>query len=169
MADKYAPRPCRAGCGSNVLGPDRMALKSTMTSTRLASVAEFIGIAPGELENLFFCEEWSADLATGLVKPGPETARLHGIAGTPCGIMDLIQLYDPADWPKVLQALEGAATASTTFSFATTIRPRPGLHRAVFCFGQSEMADGCDGTIHGTFAIARVCIETAPDRRGRLN
>ena len=124
---------------------------------------------PGELENLFFCEEWSADLATGLVKPGPETARLHGIAGTPCGIMDLIQLYDPADWPKVLQALEGAATASTTFSFATTIRPRPGLHRAVFCFGQSEMADGCDGTIHGTFAIARVCIETAPDRRGRLN
>jgi hypothetical protein len=146
-----------------------MALKSTMTSNRLASVAQFIGIDPRELENLFVCEEWSAELATGLVWLGPQAASLHGTPCKPCGIMDLIHLYDPADWQKVLQALEDAATASTTFSFSTTIRPGPRLHRPVFCFGQSETVDGSDGTIHGTFAIARVCMETLRDRRGWLN
>jgi hypothetical protein len=53
---------------------------------------------------------------------GPQAAALHDIPNVRCGIMDLIQLYEPADRQKVLLALEEAATIATTFSFATTIR-----------------------------------------------
>jgi hypothetical protein len=137
-----------------------MALKATTPFPQLASVAEIIGIGPRELASAFVCEEWHADLATGLLVLGPETTALHGMTTrSPCGIMDLIRLYDSADLSKVLQTLEDAATVSTTFTFATTLRPGPGLYRPVFCFGQSETADGMGGTIHGTFAIARLCVE----------
>ena len=146
-----------------------MALKPNTRPTRLASVAELIGIDPGELESAFVCEEWSAELSTGLVWLGPETAALHGAAGTRCGIMDLLHLYDPADWQKVLLALEEAATISTTFNFATTIRPGPGLYRPVFCFGRSYTEDGISGTIHATFAISRRCLTMAAASRGPLN
>ena len=138
-----------------------MALKPTTTSLHLASVADLIGIDPADLETAFVCEEWSAELSTDLVWLGPETAALHGAPATRCGIMDLMQLYEPGDWQKVLLALEEAATISTTFSFATTLRPRP-----VFCFGRSETEDGI---IEGTFAIARLCLETASARRDTLN
>jgi hypothetical protein len=146
-----------------------MALKSTLTPTRLASVAELIGIDARELEDFFICEEWGAELATGLLTLGPETAALHGIASTPCGIMDLISLYDLGDRQKVLLALEEAATISTKFSYATTLRPTPGLYRPVFCFAQSETADGTGGIIRGTFAVARLCIEVASSRSRALN
>lgn len=146
-----------------------MALKPIKTPSRLASVAELIGIDPGELEDAFVCEEWSAELSTGLVWLGSETASLHGTTETRCGIMDLMCLYDPADWQRVLLALEEAATVSTTFSFATTLRPGPGLYRPVFCFGRSETADGTGGIIEGTFAIARLCLETASGNRNTLN
>lgn len=146
-----------------------MILKPITTPARLASVAELIGIDPGELEDAFVCEEWSAELSTGLVWLGSETAALHGAAGTRCGIMDLVNFYDRADWQKVLLALEEAATISTTFSFATTLRPGPGLYRPVFCFGRSETADGTGGVIEGTFAIARLCLETSSGKRNALN
>jgi hypothetical protein len=148
-----------------------MALKSTSThsSTRLASVAELIGISPRDIEALFVCEEWSAELSTGLVRLGAQTAVLHGTGGIPCGIMDLIRLYDPADWGKVLQALEEAATFSTAFSFATAIRPGPGLYRPVFCFGQSETDDGTGGAIHGTFAVARLCVDIVTQQPVSVN
>jgi hypothetical protein len=169
MVGKDAPRLCPCRVSLERFRTDRMALKSTIAPTRLASVAEFIGIDPRELEHVFVCEDWTADLATGLVRLGPETANLHGTAGMPCGIMDLVRLYDPADWQKVLQALENAATVSTVFTFATTIRPGPGLYRPVFCFGQSETTNGTGGTIHGTFAVARLYIETASGRPATLN
>lgn len=146
-----------------------MALKSTTTALRLASVADLIGIDTAALESAFVCEEWSAELSTGLVWLGPETAALHAVAGTRCGIMDLIQLYDPGDWQKVLLALEEAATIATTFSFVTAIRPGPGLYRPVFCFGRSETIDGTGGIIQGTFAVARLCLETAAAKHDRLN
>lgn len=144
-----------------------MDLKST--STRLASVAELIGIDPGRLRDAFVCEEWSADLSTGLLRLGPETAVLHGVSGTRCGIMELVRLYDPADRQKVLLALEEAATISTAVSFAATIRPGPGLHRPVFCFGRSETADEKGGIVRGTFAVARLCLDTAARKRCNLN
>ena len=143
-----------------------MALKPTTTSLHLASVADLIGIDPADLETAFVCEEWSAELSTDLVWLGPETAALHGAPATRCGIMDLMQLYEPGDWQKVLLALEEAATISTTFSFATTRRPGPRVSRPVFCFGRSETEDGI---IEGTFAIARLCLETASARRDTLN
>ena len=146
-----------------------MALKSTTSALRLASVADLIGIDTAELEDAFVCEEWSAELSTGLVWLGPETAMLHGAAATRCGIMDLIQVYDPGDWQKVLLALEEAATIPTTFSFATTIRPGPGLYRPVFCVGRSETIDGTSGIIQGTFAVARLCLETTAAKHDTLN
>ena len=163
--------PFPTGIGCTLIGPDRMALKSTstMTSTRLASVAELIGISPREIENVFICEEWTAELSTGLVRLGPETAAMHGTAGIPCGIMDLIRLYDPADWAKVLQALEDAATVATDFNFATTIRPAPGLYRPVFCFGRSETAGDTGGEIHGTFAVARLCVGMGAEQPEAVN
>lgn len=153
--------------GSDILSDrTRMSLKSPLTASRLANVAELAGIDCREIETVFVCEEWSAELSTGLLRLGIETALLHGIAGPPCGVMDLIRLYDPADWAQVLQALEDAATAPVTFSFATTIRPGPGLYRPVFCFGQSEEAGG---TINGTFAVARLCVEMDAERPDLLN
>lgn len=154
-------RASPTGCPEHRLslsGPDRMALKATTHSTQLASVAEIIGINPSELESAFVCEEWSAELATGIVRLGPETASLHGICNSPCGIMDLIRLYDSADLSKVLQALEDAATSPSVFTFSTTLRPGPGLYRPVFCFGQSDTVDGTSGMIRGTFAVARLCM-----------
>jgi hypothetical protein len=141
-----------------------MTPKSILTSTRFASVAEMIGIHASEFDTFFVCEAWSAELATGLLTLGPETGALHGVGRTRCGIMDLIRFYDPIDWHKVLQALEEAATISTALRFATTIRPAPGLHRPVFCFGQSDTVDGRGGSIHGTFAVARLCVELGPER-----
>jgi hypothetical protein len=146
-----------------------MALKPIMISTPLTSVAELMGIDPRELENAFICEDWSAELATGLVRLSPQAAALHDIPNARCGIMDLIQRYEPADRQKVLLALEEAATIATIFSFATTIRPGPGLYRPVFCFGRSYTDDGRSGTIHATFAIARHCFDTATANRGPLN
>lgn len=141
-----------------------MASKLNRTPARFASVADLIGIDSREIDTFFVCEEWSAELATGLLWLGPETSALHAVPGTPCGIMDLIRLYDPLDWHKVLYTLEAAATVSGELSFATSIRPGPGLYRPVFCFGHSETANGTRGTIHGTFAIARLCVELGPDR-----
>jgi len=146
-----------------------MASKPIMLSPRPASVADLIGIDAGELETAFVCEEWRAELATGLVHLGPETAALHDLSGTRCGIMDLIQFYEPADWQKVLLALEEASTVSTIFSFATAIRPGPGLYRPVFCFGRSDLEGVAGGVLFGTFAIARLCLETASGRHGMVN
>ena len=115
------------GHGFPFCGPDLMALKTTTTTPdRLASVAEIIGIDSHELQDAFVCEDWNAELSTGLLRLGPETAFLHGAAGAPCGIMDLIRFYDPADLSRVLQTLEEAAAVSTEFTFATTIRQAPG-------------------------------------------
>lgn len=148
------------GHGLPLCGPDLMALKTTTTTPdRLASVAEIIGIDSHELQDAFVCEDWNAELSTGLLRLGPETAFLHGAAGAPCGIMDLIRFYDPADLSRVLQTLEEAAAVSTEFTFATTIRQAPGLHRPVFCSGRSETTDSAGGVIHGTFAVARLCVE----------
>jgi hypothetical protein len=146
-----------------------MAQKFPLTATRLAFVAELVGIDCRDIETDFVCEAWSAELATGLLRLGTETSILHGTAGTPCGVMDLIRLYDPTDWAKVLQVLEDAATTAVAFRFATTIRPGPGLYRPVFCFGQSETTDGAGGTIHGTFAVARLCVGMDAQRPGILN
>lgn len=146
-----------------------MASKPITTSPRLALVAERIGIGVSELETAFICEDWHAELSTGLLYLGPETAALHELASTRCGIMDLIQFYEPADWQKVLLALEEAATISSTFSFATTLRPGPGLYRPVFCFGRSEMDEGAVEVLVGTFVVSRLCLETATGRRGALN
>jgi hypothetical protein len=134
-----------------------MILKAITPPLHLASVADIIGIDPRTLETAFICEEWSAELATGILSLGPETAALHGVTGPSCGIMDLIRLYDSADLTKVLQALEDAATSASTFVFSTSIRPAPDLYRPVFCSGRSE-TDGTTGTICGTFAIARLCF-----------
>lgn len=134
-----------------------MILKATTPSSHLASVADIIGIDPRTLETAFICEEWSAELATGILSLGPETAALHGVTGLSCGIMDLIRLYDSADLTKVLQALEDAATNSTAFAYSTSLRPAPGLYRPVFCSGLSE-TDGATGNLRGTFAIARLCF-----------
>lgn len=146
-----------------------MALKPIMISMPLASVAELMGLGPRELENAFICEDWSAELASGLVRLGPQAAALHDIPNVRCGIMDLIQRYEPADRQKVLLALEEAATIATTFSFMTTIRSGSGLCRPLFCFGRSYTDDGRSGAIHATFAIARHCLDAAPARRGPLN
>ncbi|MEW9616420.1 hypothetical protein AB3G45_21620 [Shinella sp. S4-D37] len=146
-----------------------MTLKPPLTAARLASVAALAGIDSREVESVFVCEAWSAELATGLLRLGAETSFLHGTGGVPCGVMDLIRLYDPADWATVLQALEDAATAPVTFSYATTIRPAPGLYRQVFCFGQSETAGASGGAINGTFAVARLCVEMGTTRPGSLN
>lgn len=151
------------------LRTDQMALKPIMIPTPLASVAEFMGMDPRELEHAFICEEWTAELATGLVRLGPQAAALHEIPNVRCGIMDLIQRYEPTDRQKVLLALEEAATIATTFSFATAIRPGPGLYRPVFCFGRSYTEDGTSGAIHATFAIARRCLQTAEASRAPLN
>lgn len=165
-----SPPACSSmGIGCILCGLDRMALKSPLSPMRLTSVAELIGISPREIETVFICEEWSAELSTGLVRLGPETAAMHGAAGIPCGIMDLIRLYDPVDWAKVLQALEDAATIATDFNFATTIRPGPGLYRPVFCFGRSELAEGTGGEIHGTFAVARLCVDMGAERPEVVN
>ncbi|MCT7663129.1 hypothetical protein [Shinella kummerowiae] len=146
-----------------------MALKPIMISTPLTSVAELMGIDPRELENAFICEDWSAELATGLVRLGPQAAALHDIPNVRCGIMDLIQRYEPADRQKVMLALEEAATIATTFSFATAIRADASLYRPVFCFGRSYTEDGISGAIHATFAIARHCLAMAATSRGPLN
>lgn len=134
-----------------------MVLKAITPPFHLASVAEIIGIDRRTLETAFICEDWSAELATGILSLGPETAALHGVASASCGIMDIIRLYDVADLTKVLQVLEDAATNSTAFAYSTSIRPAPGLYRPVFCSGLSE-TDGMTGTIRGTFAIARLCF-----------
>lgn len=140
-----------------------MILKAITPPLHPASVADIIGIDPRTLETAFICEEWSAELATGILSLGPETAALHGVSVPSCGIMDLIRLYDSADLATVLQALEDAATSTSSFVFSTSIRPAPGLYRPVFCSGLSE-TDGTTGTIRGTFAIARLCfaMNTSP-------
>lgn len=156
-AHRASPKTCPIGMAGILCGPDRMALKATTPSSHLASAAEIVGIDPRTLETAFICEDWNAELATGILSLGRETAALHGLAGPSCGIMDLIRLYDSADLIKVLQALEDAAISSTTFAYSTSIRPAPGLYRPVFCFGQSQ-TDGTTGTIRGTFAVARLCF-----------
>lgn len=145
-----------------------MASKSTISLAQRSSVADFIGIKADQLEDMFVCESWSADLATGIVWIGPQTAAFHGVAGQTCGILDIIQPYDPADWHKILLALEEAATVATDISFGTSIRPMAGLYRPVFCFGHSEIT-ATGGAIVGTFATARRCLETTVNMPALLN
>lgn len=145
-----------------------MASKSSASLTSLTSVADFIGIGEDELEEVFVCEDWSGDLATGILWVGPQTAAFHGLSGNSCGIMDIIQPYDRADWQRILLALEEVATIETDFSFSTTIRPGPELHRPVFCFGRSEMRS-TGGVVIGTFAIARLCLDATHGKPVKLN
>jgi hypothetical protein len=141
----------------------------SVKSDRLASVAELAGTTAEELEGAFVCEEWRADLATGLIELGMNARAHHETNGATCGIMDMIRLYHRADWPKILLAFEEAAGISTSFSFATTIVVAPGVHRPLFCLGVSQTDEMHGGTIDGIFAISRVCFDINTGRPNTIN
>ena len=146
-----------------------MAVTLNVKSAQLATVAELAGADAEAMAEYFVCEGWRADLSTGLIDLGKQALSMHEVESGPCGIMNMIRVYDRADWPKILWAFEEASGTSASFTFSTTIRVRPGVYRPVFCVGESDTSEGKAGIIEGLFAFSRVCLETEASRARTLN
>ncbi|MCF3641481.1 hypothetical protein LXM94_16025 [Rhizobium sp. TRM95111] len=144
-----------------------MTPKTNVPQTHLISVAEMAGVDAEAIADHFVCENWTADLSTGLIALGPQALAMHDLARAPCGIMTMINVYDRADRAKILAAFEEACGMSTAFTFATTICVSPGIFRPVFCTGESDTSQG--GSIRGLFAFSRLCLDTNGGRARILN
>jgi len=102
-----------------------------------------------------FCaaEAWSGNLDTGLFALKATTRQILGLGtGSGCGLLTLIDCFDPADRARLIDLFERVAGEPMRFSFATTIARHGKIGQAVFCIGRSERREPTgSGTLNGVF------------------
>ena len=97
-------------------------------------------------------DSWSGDLDTGLFRLKGTTRQILGLGtGKGCGLLTLVECFDPADWSRLLDIFERAASEPMRFSFATTTVRGGKVGQAVFCIGRSERQAAENGTLSGVF------------------
>ncbi|THK35698.1 hypothetical protein EHS39_24065 [Ensifer sp. MPMI2T] len=104
----------------------------------------------------YLVEPWRCHIASGTFLLGPQTLALLGASRNPCGIVDLLRAHDGDDRSIILNVLEQATGASSSFYFSTLVRGRSGQSSPLCCVGNSTLASEVgDGTLQGVFAFPR--------------
>lgn len=108
-----------------------------------------------------FCkiEEWSANTNTGQIHLGPVASRLHSIDVMGCGLSNLISSYEAKDQASILDIFETITLNSSSFTYTTTIEDEDGVLQPVFCIGESQLDEDCEGSICGIFVFPYVIVD----------
>lgn len=102
----------------------------------------------------YLIESWQCDLSTGIFSVGEAAKERHGLSDTSCGLLDIIRGYHSDHHKTVLNILEQATAASSSFCFCTTPREENGKDLPVFCIGTSTIEDArAGGHMRGIFAF----------------
>lgn len=113
--------------------------KADLTTGLVADNDDYPAIAPYAA-----VEEWTSDLANGVLKLGPRAVALHGLSLPECGLLSLTRCYEAEDRGHILSIFEQAATTPSSFCFSATI-VNSGFRYPVFCLGRSleRLTDPC--------------------------
>lgn len=104
-----------------------------------------------------FSESWTGDLASGLFRLGAISEELHGLGVAECGLLTLLRCYEATDRFNILEILENASSAATSFCFSTFIKAESGEMQPVICIGESSGFDGqAAAHMHGIFLYPRL-------------
>lgn len=110
-----------------------------------------------------FCvsDGWVGDLANGVIQLGEQSAIIHGLSSTECGLLTLMRCYDTHDRAHILDLFEQAATGSSSFCFSTTVSLSTGHKQPVFCIGESIGTEQkYTGSMVGVFLFPRFKLES---------
>lgn len=120
------------------------------------SAASAIMPDPRTLSHFFISEEWSSDLASGVIRLGEHASFMHGLPQGECGLLSLIRCYDRGDHARVLELFEQASNAPSRFCFSTGVFTLPAMRQPVICMGESSGFDDVhQGRISGLFLFPR--------------
>lgn len=115
--------------------------------------ARIDGPGGASLDQYCATDAWSGDLGTGLFRLRATTRQILGL-GTRngCGLLTLIDCFDPADRGELIDLFERAAGEPMRISFATTVARHGKIGQVVFCIGRSESRQpGESGMLNGVF------------------
>ncbi len=111
---------------------------------------------PKTLCRFFISEEWSSDLASGVIRLGEHASFMHGLPRGECGLLSLIRCYDRGDHGRVLEIFEQASTSASRFCFSTALLTHPAMRQPLICMGESSgFESDRQGRICGLFLFPR--------------
>ena len=103
----------------------------------------------------YVIETWHCDLSTGLFSVGETAKTRHGLDDRFCGLLDIIRGYDRDHHQTVLNILEEATAAASSFCFCASLEDGDGDALPVFCVGTSRLDTAAAGQMQGVFAFVR--------------
>ena len=103
----------------------------------------------------YLIETWHCDLSTGLFSVGETAKTRHGLDDRFCGLLDIIRGYDRDHHQSVLNILEEATAAASSFCFCASLKDGDGDALPVFCVGTSRLDTAAAGQMQGVFAFVR--------------
>ncbi|MCV9962975.1 hypothetical protein OIU34_13790 [Pararhizobium sp. BT-229] len=103
----------------------------------------------------YIIETWHCDLSTGIFSIGEAAKTRHGLSNNLCGLLDILRGYHADHHKTVLNILEEATAAASSFCFCTTLQDEDGAAAPVFCIGTSSIGKApAAGRMQGIFAFA---------------
>ncbi len=131
-----------------------------LATTFMVSEQDGDGLLGREACRFGLSEDWTGDLANGLLKLGDRARTLHGLDNHECGLLTVMRCYEQVDRGHILRLFEQAATQPSRFCYSTTI-VSASLHRQpVFCIGESSGFEGNAGGMVGLFIFPRFQLPT---------
>lgn len=107
------------------------------------------------VEQGYVIEGWNCDLSTGIFSIGRTAQRIHALEQGTCGLLDIIRDYGDGHRKIVLNILEEATSAASSFYYCTIITHEDGSAGRLCCIGTSTI-DGAaaTGRMQGVFAFS---------------
>lgn len=102
----------------------------------------------------YVVESWHCDLATGIFSVGETAQRIHALEQSPCGLLDIIRGYEDDHRKIVLNILEEATAAASSFYYCATIVHDDGSAGPLYCIGTSTIDTPAAGRMQGVFAFS---------------
>lgn len=103
----------------------------------------------------YLIETWHCDLSTGLFSVGETAKTRHGLDDRFCGLLDIIRGYHRDHHQTVLNILEEATAAASSFCFCASLEGGDGDALPAFCVGTSRLDTAAAGQMQGVFAFVR--------------
>ncbi|WP_455272567.1 hypothetical protein [Rhizobium herbae] len=108
------------------------------------------------VEQGYVIEGWHCDLSTGIFSIGETTQRVHALEQSTCGLLDIIREYKDGHRKIVLNILEEATSAASSFYYCTMITHEDGSAGRLCCIGTSTIdAAAAAGRMQGVFAFSQ--------------
>jgi hypothetical protein len=105
----------------------------------------------------YVIETWHCDLSTGIFSVGEAAKTRHGLSHNLCGLLDILRGYHEDHHRTVLNILEEATAAASSFCFCTMLQNEKGEATRVFCIGTSSIGKAAAaGRMQGIFAFEPV-------------